>query len=170
MDKCQINDLFQKRIFAFFVDLVIIFIISPLFLTNIGSSILSLLFNISIIILIYYVVIPLSTNGRTIGLFLFKIKLIHLREKTYFEKLNSYFLRIVSSLITFYIFKIFLTNKINNNGQLKFDEKYQITIANNNFKKNENIYYFDVNFDIINFLKLFFIILFINIVYNVLFS
>ena len=166
MNKYQVNNLFQKRIFAFFVDFAIVFIISPLFLTNIGSSILSLLFNISIIILIYYVFIPLLTNGRTIGLFLFKIKLIHLREKTYFKKLNSYFFRIISSLATFYIFRIFLTNKINNNGQLKFDEKYQITIANNNFKKNENIYYFDVNFDIINFVKLFFIILFMNIVYS----
>jgi len=176
MNKERLNSLFNKRIYSSALDYVIwqicTIVVVDITIVNLGFNILiGILLGNLLTITIYYGVFPSATNGFTIGSFIFRLKITHLNEKTFLEKIRTNTLKVLYACITFYPLRVLWHMKINSLGQLYFDQKFDMTIneISYNSDPNSTIDSHEVYFGF-NMWKFFFIMLilsFLQKVYNV---
>ncbi len=130
MNELELNQLFEKRVFAYYIDLIIYFVLFTQVIEYTPYSKFDTLY-IPLIYFIYFDIITIITKGQTIGLFLMKIKIVHLKKRNFIEKIFYSSLRHIYSVLVFYAVRIFFFPKMSNIGQLKFDEKFNMTIVPN---------------------------------------
>ncbi len=165
MNELELNKLFEKRVFAYYIDLVIYLVLFTQVVEYMPYSIYSTLY-IPLVYFIYFDTITIITKGQTIGLFLMKIKIVHLTKRNFIEKIFYSSLRHIYSTLAFYAFRIFLFPKMNNIGQLKFDERFNMTIVPNdkNIDVEKSKTYFNVHAHPLKIIKLFFLLLLVFII------
>jgi len=169
MNKIEIEKLYEKRVYAYFIDMFVVFLVFiPLLLDLLQKSNLTKFF---LIVILYYIFIPILTKGRTLGLYIMNLKIVFLEEKNTLNKVYLLFFRSLYSILTLYIFRVFTFSNMNNLGQLNFDERFNIAIINKEDKlKNEEeiTTYYLVNFNPFYFLKIFGVLIIFGIVKNLL--
>jgi len=175
MNKVRLNSLFNRRIYASAVDYVVWQILT---IVVVDTMIVNLEFNILLGILLgslltitlCYGVLPSVSNGFTIGSFLFRLRILHLNEKSIFKKIGTNTLKVIYASITFYPAKILWHMKINSLGQLYFDEKFNMTIneVSQSYDLNSTIDSHEVyfGFNIWKFFLVMLILSFFQKVYN----
>jgi hypothetical protein len=126
----NLNSLFIKRVYVTTID-VIFFLILLVYDTKIIFNLpmeLILILDFLCVYLIYYCAIPIFNKGQTIGGMIFGLKIVFLEEYSIFEKIKILLLRTIYAIFTFYPYRLLHTPKMNNIGQLYFDEKFNISI------------------------------------------
>jgi len=159
MNELELNKLFEKRVFAYYIDLVIYLVLFTQVIENLPYSEYSTLY-IPLTYFIYFDVITVITKGQTLGLFLMKIKIVHLKKRNFIKKVFHSSLRHIYSVLAFYAFRIFLFPRMNNIGQLRFDERFHMTIVPNNkdIDVDKSKVYFNVNVHPLRLFKVFFLL------------
>jgi hypothetical protein len=148
--KINYKDLFIKRITVTLIDQMIFLILLSFNIAKILNLpiIVEAVLNILIVFIIYYCIIPIVNNGQTLGSMIRGIKIIFLKKYTIFQKIYILVFRALYAFLTLYSYRMFLPKKMNNLGQLYFDERFNtsVILKTDEINSSENKSYQEVTF------------------------